>query len=112
CFPLSYVGESLAIHGASIMHFCGDIRGELQPGAMTTICRGLGMRAEEETMWLSGLRMGRNGHGDDSTRSDISSDCPRLAFRYSHGGTGEGSIHKPFFASRASFSSFSSSASP
>ena len=35
-----------------------------------------------------------------------------LVFRHSHGGTGCGSTHKPFFASRASFSSPSSTVSP
>ena len=35
-----------------------------------------------------------------------------LVFLYTHGGTGCGSAHKPFFASRASLSSLSSSVSP
>jgi hypothetical protein len=35
-----------------------------------------------------------------------------LRFRHSHGGTGTGSAHKPFFASRAYFSSPSSTVSP
>jgi hypothetical protein len=36
----------------------------------------------------------------------------RPSFRHSHGGTGCGSAHKPFLASRASFSSSSSTVSP
>ena len=35
-----------------------------------------------------------------------------LAFLHSHGGTGCGSAHRPFFATLASFSNFSSSRSP
>jgi hypothetical protein len=35
-----------------------------------------------------------------------------LPFRHSHGGTGCGSAHKPFLASRASFSNPSSTVSP
>jgi hypothetical protein len=44
--------------------------------------------------------------------SDMSSDCPHLGFRYTHGGTGCGSAHKPILASRASFSNPSSTVSP
>jgi hypothetical protein len=36
----------------------------------------------------------------------------RVLFRHSHGGTGCGSAHKPFLASRASFSNPSSTVSP
>jgi hypothetical protein len=38
------------------------------------------------------------------TMSDKSSDRSRLAFRWAHGGIGTGSTHKPFLASRVSFS--------
>jgi len=36
----------------------------------------------------------------------------RVPFRHSHGGTGCGSTHRPFFAPRASFSRLSSSVFP
>ncbi len=34
----------------------------------------------------------------NSTKSDKSSACPRRPFRYTQGGTGAGSAHRPFFA--------------
>ena len=48
----------------------------------------------------------------NGTESDMSSDCPHFGFRYTHGGTGCGSAHKPFLASRAWFSNPSSTVSP
>ena len=44
--------------------------------------------------------------------SNQSGACPRRALRYTHGGIGAGSAHRPIFASRASCSSLSSSVSP
>ena len=47
----------------------------------------------------------------NGTKSDRSSDCPHLGFRYIHGGTGPGSTHKPFRPACASLSNCSSTVS-
>ena len=53
---------------------------------------------------------GKRWKGEEGAARDVPLHLPR--FRHSHGGTGCGSAHNPFFASRASFSNPSRTVSP